>query len=154
MSLIRDIVPKFGMTKRFAQWCHKMANRVYVMGHPNNFCYVDFWNRAQRRRKKFGKQWPQTSLPVEHLMETDCNATACANTPNTRTILILIKAGGQLSSHRKYRDYSRTEHPIDLGPVCKLEFVYCGQDRTTKDPKFCQTQDFVRPKIIFNPSFF
>ena len=44
--------------------------------------------------------------------------------------LTLIFPGGGGPNHHpqlENRDYYETEHPLDLRPVCKLEFVHCGQ---------------------------
>ena len=51
--------------------------------------------------------------------------------------LTLINAGGGggvaiINPCREYRDFSETEHPIDLRPVCKFEFVPCGPVETNQ----------------------
>ena len=41
---------------------------------------------------------------------------------NKTKFLILVNTGGPQSWSR----FFTTEHPVDLRPVCKLEFVHCG----------------------------
>ena len=44
-----------------------------------------------------------------------------------RACLTLVKAGGaNIILCRKSRDFSTTEHSIDLRPVCKFKFLHCA----------------------------
>ena len=49
-------------------------------------------------------------------------------------LLTLINVGGGtiILPCRKNRDFSGTEHPSDLRPVCKFEFVRCGPGETNQ----------------------
>ena len=52
---------------------------------------------------------------------------------NTTNLLTLINAGGSIITPlSENRDFSGTEHPIDLRPVCKFEFVRCGPVETNQ----------------------
>ena len=45
-------------------------------------------------------------------------------------LTLIILGGGWRRSHyplSKNHDFSRTEHLLNLRPVCKLKFVRCGQ---------------------------
>ena len=48
--------------------------------------------------------------------------------------LTLINAGGGRNHPplSENRDFSGTEHPSDLSPVCKFEFVRCGPLETNQ----------------------
>ena len=41
-------------------------------------------------------------------------------------LILIIPGGAQLSSSVGNCDFSGTEPPLDLRPVCNLEFVHCG----------------------------
>ena len=44
----------------------------------------------------------------------------------------LRRGGAIIIPCRKYRDFSRTEHPIDMRPVCKFKFVRWGPVETNQ----------------------